>query len=151
VLVFTDDQGYGDLGCFGSEEIPTPHIDRLATEGMRFTSFLVSQAVCSASRTALLTGCYSERVSVQGALSAGARVGLNPDEETLAEVLKERGYATVVPAEVLFRGTEGDLAGRYTSRRLEVAFTRKGGTLFATAFDWPGDELRLPLPASVPG
>jgi arylsulfatase len=94
VLVFTDDQGYGDLGCYGSEDIPTPHIDRLAGEGLRFSSFLVSQAVCSASRAALLTGCYSERVSVQGALSAGARVGLNPDEETLAELLKERGYAT---------------------------------------------------------
>ena len=94
VLVFTDDQGYGDLGCYGSEDIPTPHIDRLAGEGLRFTDFLVSQAVCSASRASLLTGCYSERVGVQGALSAGARVGLNPDEETLAELLKERGYAT---------------------------------------------------------
>ena len=94
VLIFTDDQGYGDLGCFGSKDIPTPHIDRMADEGMRFTSFLVSQAVCSASRAALLTGCYSERVSVQGAFSAGARVGLHPDEETLAELLKRRGYAT---------------------------------------------------------
>jgi arylsulfatase A-like enzyme len=94
VLIFTDDQGYGDLGCFGSSDIPTPHVDQLASEGMRFTSFLVSQAVCSASRAALLTGCYSERVSVQGALGVGARVGLNPDEETLAELLKEHGYAT---------------------------------------------------------
>ncbi|MDF1799234.1 MAG: sulfatase-like hydrolase/transferase [Planctomycetota bacterium] len=94
VLVFTDDQGFGDLGCYGADDIPTPHIDRLASEGLRFTDFLVSQAVCSASRASLLTGCYAERVGVQGALGAGARVGLNPAEETLAELLQERGFAT---------------------------------------------------------
>jgi len=94
VLVFTDDQGYGDVGCFGARGFATPHLDRLADEGLRFTDFHVSQAVCSASRASLLTGCYAERVGIRGALGPNARVGLNPDEETIAELLKARGYAT---------------------------------------------------------
>ena len=94
VIVFADDQGYGDVGCYGAEDIPTPHLDRMAAEGMRFTDFLVSQAVCSASRASLLTGCYAERVGIQGALDSRARIGLNPAEETLAELLRARGYAT---------------------------------------------------------
>ena len=94
ILVLTDDQGYADVGCYGARGFETPHLDRMAAEGVRFTDFHVSQAVCSASRAALLTGCYSERVSIQGALGPGARVGLNPAEETIAELLKERGYAT---------------------------------------------------------
>ncbi len=94
VIVFADDQGYADVGCYGSEDIPTPHLDRLAAEGVRFTDFLVSQAVCSASRASLLTGCYAERVGIQGALDSRARIGLNPAEETLAELLRARGYAT---------------------------------------------------------
>ncbi len=94
VLVFTDDQGWGDLGCYGAADIPTPHIDQLAAEGARFTDFYVSQAVCSASRASLLTGCYAERVGIQGALNPRARIGLHPDEETLAELLRARGYAT---------------------------------------------------------
>ena len=96
VLVFTDDQGYGDVGVFGAQGFTTPHLDRLAAEGMRFTDFYASQAVCSASRAALLTGCYSERVSVRGAYSPNAEVGLNPEEETIAEMLKKRGYATAI-------------------------------------------------------
>lgn len=94
VLVFTDDQGWADVGCYGAQGYETPHLDRLAAEGLRFTDFHVAQAVCSASRAALLTGCYSERVSIQGALGPTARIGLNPDEQTIAELLKERGYAT---------------------------------------------------------
>jgi len=96
VLVLTDDQGYGDLGCYGAEGIPTPNLDRMAAEGMRFTDFHVSQAVCSASRASLLTGCYAERVGIRGALGPGARVGLNPEEETIAELLRARGYATAI-------------------------------------------------------
>jgi len=96
VLVFTDDQGYGDVGVFGAEGFTTPHLDRLAAEGMRFTDFYASQAVCSASRAALLTGCYSERVSVRGAYFPATEVGLNPEEETIAEMLKKRGYATAI-------------------------------------------------------
>ncbi|MFH2001275.1 MAG: sulfatase, partial [Planctomycetota bacterium] len=94
VLVFTDDLGYGDVGVYGAKGFKTPHLDRLASEGMRFTDFYASQAVCSASRASLLTGCYAERVSIQGALSTGAQVGLNPEETTMAEMLKKQGYAT---------------------------------------------------------
>lgn len=94
VLVLTDDQGYGDLGCYGAEGLLTPHLDRMAAEGMRFTDFHVSQGVCSASRASLLTGCYAERVGIRGALGPNARVGLNPEEETIAELLRARGYAT---------------------------------------------------------
>ena len=64
VIIFTDDQGYQDVGCFGSPDIRTPNLDRMAAEGMRFTDFYVGQAVCSASRAALLTGCYPNRVGI---------------------------------------------------------------------------------------
>ena len=94
VLIFMDDMGYGDLSCYGALGYTTPHIDRLAMEGTRFTNFLTAQAVCTASRTALLTGCYPNRVGMSGALPPWATTGLHPDEETLAELLKERGYAT---------------------------------------------------------
>ena len=94
VLIFMDDMGYGDVGSYGAQGYTTPHLDRLATEGTRFTDFYASQAVCSASRASLLTGCYSERVSILGALSPRSEVGLNPEEETLAEILRARGYAT---------------------------------------------------------
>ncbi len=94
VLVFADDLGYADLGCTGAQGYETPHLDRLAREGMRFTSFYVAQAVCSASRAALMTGCYPNRVGIQGALGPGAKTGLHLDEVTIAEVLKPRGYAT---------------------------------------------------------
>ncbi len=94
VLIFTDDQGYADVGCYGAEGFETPNIDTMAAEGIRFTNFYVSQAVCSASRAALMTGCYSERVSIRGALNSWSQVGLNPEEETIAEVLKKEGYST---------------------------------------------------------
>jgi arylsulfatase len=96
VLIFIDDLGYGDLGTYGAEGYSTPNLDSLAAHGIRFTDFYASQAVCSASRAALLTGCYSERVSILGALGPSAEIGLNPDEETLAEILKARGYATAI-------------------------------------------------------
>jgi len=94
VLIFTDDQGYGDVGNFGATGFTTPHLDRLASEGIRFTNFYVAQAVCSASRAALMTGCYSNRVGIFGALFPGAKIGLNEEEETIAELLREQGYAT---------------------------------------------------------
>ena len=73
VIVFTDDQGYGDLGCFGATGFETPNIDRLAKEGVRFTDFHVSQPVCSASRASLLTGCYANRIGIHGALGPNAQ------------------------------------------------------------------------------
>ena len=96
VIIFTDDQGYSDVGCFGARGFQTPNLDRMAAEGMRFTDFYVSQAVCSASRASLLTGCYNMRVSIQGALGPAAKVGLHPEEQTIAEVLKKKEYATAI-------------------------------------------------------
>lgn len=94
VIILTDDQGYADTGKFGAKGFATPNLDELADEGMQFTSFYASQAVCSASRASLLTGCYAERVSIKGALPAWSEIGLNPEEETIADLLKRRGYAT---------------------------------------------------------
>jgi arylsulfatase A-like enzyme len=94
VLFFIDDLGYGDLSSYGALGYTTPNLDRMAAEGTRFTSFLAAQAVCSASRAALLTGCYPNRLGVSGAFGPNSPVGLNPDEETIAELLKEKGYVT---------------------------------------------------------
>lgn len=95
IIIFTDDQGYGDLSCFGSETIKTPNIDRLATEGRKFTSFMVASPVCTPSRAALLTGCYPKRVGMhQHVLFPASTKGLNPDEHTIADHLKAQGYAT---------------------------------------------------------
>nr|WP_202617298.1 sulfatase [Roseimaritima sediminicola] len=94
VVIFIDDMGYADIGPFGAEDYPTPNLDRMAREGTRFTDFVVPSAVCSASRAALLTGCYHVRVSIRGALGPGAEIGLNPQETTLAELCKSQGYAT---------------------------------------------------------
>ncbi|MEM7660485.1 MAG: sulfatase-like hydrolase/transferase, partial [Bacteroidota bacterium] len=94
VLVFTDDQGYQDLGCFGSPDILTPNLDKVAQNGVKFSRFYVAQPVCSASRAALMTGCYPSRIGIQGALFPKAPIGLNPEEETIAEILKANGYAT---------------------------------------------------------
>lgn len=96
VLIFCDDMGYGDLGCYGARKIRTPNIDRLARGGIRFTDFYAAQPVCSASRAALLTGCYPNRVGISGALDHRARIGLHSQETTIAELLKARGYATAV-------------------------------------------------------
>ena len=94
VIIFCDDLGYGDIGCFGAEGYKTPHIDSIAKDGAKFTDFYVAQAVCSASRAALMTGCYSNRVGISGALSHRSKNGLNPNETTIAELLKGQGYAT---------------------------------------------------------
>jgi arylsulfatase A len=96
VVIFCDDLGYADLECFGSKTNKTPQLDRMAAEGMRFTSFYVSQAVCSASRTALMTGCYNNRVGIFGALGPAAQHGIHDNELLLSEVVKQRGYATAI-------------------------------------------------------
>ena len=93
VIVLADDLGYGDLGCYGGRSVETPTLDRLAEEGLRFTDFYVPQAVCSASRAALLTGCYPNRISLLHALMPQADNGIGEEEETIAELLRERGYA----------------------------------------------------------
>lgn len=97
VLIFADDLGYGDLGSYGSLDYTTPNLDRLAAEGMRFTNFEVAQAVCSASRAGILTGTYPNRLGLSGALNPHATIGLNPEEETIAELVKRAGnYKTAL-------------------------------------------------------
>jgi arylsulfatase A len=95
VIFFTDDQGYGDLSCFGNPTIHTPHIDSLAAEGAKLTEFYVASPVCSPSRAALLTGCYPKRVGMQKhVIFPGYDYGLHSDEVTIAEMLKPSGYST---------------------------------------------------------
>lgn len=94
ILIYMDDLGYGDLSCYGALGYKTPALDRLASKGMRFTNFLSAQAVCSASRAALLTGCYPNRMGVSGAYFPNSKVGLSPDEVTIAELLKQKSYKT---------------------------------------------------------
>lgn len=94
IVLFADDLGYGDLGCYGATAYATPNLDRLAKDGVRFTDFYVSSPVCSASRVALLTGCYHERVGISGALGPASQIGIHPDETTLAELCRGKGYAT---------------------------------------------------------
>ena len=95
VLIFTDDQGYGDLSCFGSSKIKTPNIDRIAKEGRKFTSFMVASPVCTPSRAALLTGCYPKRIGMhKHVLFPSSTKGLNPSEYTLADHFKSLGYST---------------------------------------------------------
>jgi arylsulfatase A-like enzyme len=93
VLIFIDDLGYGDIGPFGNTRVKTPNLDKMAEEGMKFTSFYATP-VCSMSRACLMTGCYNARVSIPGVLFPGSNIGLHPDEVTLAEVVKPRGYVT---------------------------------------------------------
>ena len=94
VIIFIDDMGYGDIGPFGATKQKTPNLDRMASEGMKLTSFYAAP-VCSVSRAQLLTGCYGARVSVPGVYGPGGKHGLNPAEFTIAERLKEHGYATM--------------------------------------------------------
>ena len=94
VIIFADDLGYADISPFGATAYKTPNLERLAREGRRFTSFYVAQPVCSASRAALLTGCYPNRLGIQGALGPKAQVGLHSNEVTIAEIVKQKNYAT---------------------------------------------------------
>ena len=82
--------GYGDLSVTAALGYTTPNIDKLAAEGSRFTNFMTGQAVCTASRASLLIGCYPNRLGISGAFGPNSLMGLNPDEETLAELLKEQ-------------------------------------------------------------
>ncbi|MCI0623764.1 MAG: sulfatase [Acidobacteria bacterium] len=96
IIILTDDQGYGDVGCFGARGLKTPSLDRMARTGMRFTNFYVSEPVCSASRASLLTGSYAVRVGLEGALNHTSTVGIHQHEVLLPELLKQRGYATAL-------------------------------------------------------
>ena len=108
VILLADDQGYNDLGCYGSPLIKTPNIDQMAQEGVRFTNFYTAAPICTPSRASLLTGCYPQRISMaklpaepaigkmtpQGVLFPHSSYGLNPHEITIAKILKDQGYAT---------------------------------------------------------
>ncbi len=94
IIVYTDDQGYADVGVFGAEGFTTPNLDGMADQGMRFTSYHAAQPVCSASRAALLTGCYPNRIGIRGALNSNSGYGIHKDEMTLAELVKQKGYTT---------------------------------------------------------
>jgi arylsulfatase A-like enzyme len=95
VLILADDLDYGDLGCYGSKRVKTPNIDRLAREGLRFTDFHSNGSTCSPTRAALMTGRYQQRSGIEEALSEKSP-GLKADERTIAEYLKQAGYATAV-------------------------------------------------------
>ncbi len=96
VIIFIDDMGYGDIGPFGAKGYTTPNLDKMAAEGTKFTSFYAAQAVCSASRTGLLTGCYPNRVGIIGALGPHSNHGISDKETTIAQMLKPLGYATAI-------------------------------------------------------
>lgn len=98
ILINCDDLGYGDLACYGSERNDTRHLDQLAKEGVRFTDFYMASPVCSASRAAMLTGCYSQRIGFADyqVLFPGQAQGLNPRESTIARQLKQVGYDTKI-------------------------------------------------------
>ena len=94
VIIYTDDQGYADVGSFGAQGLTTPNLDQLAREGRRFTDFHVAQPICTASRASLLTGCYPNRIGFRGALGPHSKIGINENELTLAQMFKNQGYAT---------------------------------------------------------
>ena len=94
IVILTDDQGYADLGCFGSTTIKTPNVDRMAREGARLTSFYAAAPICTPTRAALMTGTYATRVGLTTPLHVYDDIGLNPAEITLAEALRDQGYRT---------------------------------------------------------
>ncbi len=96
VIIFMDDMGYADIHSFGATDYETPNLNRMANEGRLFTDFVASSAVCSASRAALMTGCYHRRVGISGALGPKSDIGIHADETTIAEVCKSKGYSTAV-------------------------------------------------------
>ena len=96
VIIYIDDMGYADIGPFGAKGYATPNLDRMAAEGMKFTSFYSAQGVCSASRAALMTGCYANRIGISGALPPHSKVGISDGEMTIAELCKQKGYATAI-------------------------------------------------------
>jgi arylsulfatase A len=96
VIIYIDDMGYADIGPFGAKAYKTPNLDRMAAEGTKFTSFYSAQAVCSASRAALMTGCYSNRVGITGALGPKSPIGISDKEMTIAQLCKQKNYATAI-------------------------------------------------------
>ena len=95
VFILMDDMGYADIGAFGATSYPTPNIDRLGKQGMKFTNYYAAQPVCTASRAGLLTGCYPNRIGLSGAIGPGSKKGISSEEETIAELLKAKNYTSI--------------------------------------------------------
>jgi len=142
VIIFTDDQGYADVGVFGAKGFRTPNLDRLASQGRIFRNFHVAQPVCSASRTALLTGCYPNRLGIHGALPPNSKVGISGGEMTLAELVKQRGYATSIFG-------KWHLGDAPQFRPLRHGFDEYFGLPYSNDM-WPLHPDRLKLPADDP-
>ncbi len=144
IIILADDMGYGDIGPFGSTKNRTPHLDRMAREGMRFTSFYAAP-VCTPSRAQILTGCYAKRVSLPNVLSPAAPIGLSPNEHTIADLLKEQGYATMAVG----KWQVGDAPEFLPTRR---GFDRYFGLPYSNDMGGPADlakakrQRRPPLP-----
>ncbi len=138
VLVFIDDMGYGDASCFGATGYRTPNIDKLAAGGMRFTNFYSAQPVCSASRAGILTGCYPNRIGISGALFPQDTIGINPNETTIAEMLKEKGYATAAFG-------KWHLGHHKKFLPLQNGFDEYVGLPYSNDM-WPLDDVGKPLP-----
>jgi arylsulfatase len=96
IVIFVDDMGIGDLSCYGQKAYKTPNIDRMGREGVRFTDFYVASPACTPSRAALLTGCYPMRIGLPSVINPDSKIGLNPEETTIAEVAKSKGYKTAM-------------------------------------------------------
>ena len=137
IIIFTDDQGYGDLGCYGAKGFKTPNIDAMAKEGILFTDFYVSQAICSASRASLMTGSYAERVGIQGAISPWSVTGLDPGRETIAKTLKRRGYTNAIFG-------KWHLGHREKYLPLQNGFDEYAGLICSNDM-WPVDYDGIPL------
>jgi arylsulfatase A-like enzyme len=136
VLILIDDMGYGDLSCFGATQYNTPNIDKLAVTGMRFTNFYVAQAVSSASRAGLMTGCYSNRVGISGALMPYDSIGINSEEELIPELLGRRGYRNCIVG-------KWHLGHHYSFLPLQNGFHEYFGLPYSNDM-WPVDYDGLP-------
>lgn len=139
VFIFIDDMGYGDIGPFGATLSKTPHLDRMAKEGIKLTSFYVSSTACTPSRSALMTGCYADRVGMDGnVVFPGDKRGLNPDEITIAEMLKAKGYVTGI----FGKWHLGDHPKFMPDKQ---GFDEYVGIPYSNDM-WPGKKNRAPLP-----
>jgi hypothetical protein len=160
IVILTDDLGYGDLGVYGAKGYATPHLDRLAREGTMFTNFHVAQPVCSASRAALLTGAYSNRIGIHGALGPNATHGLNASETTLPEIFKARGYATGMAGKwhlghhAPFQPNQHGFDESFPARTRRFRSTKTAASLIPTSRPprWPTSRNaspRAPFPSST--
>jgi arylsulfatase len=138
VLVFIDDMGYGDIGTQGATGWTTPNLDKMASQGMRFTNFYSAAPVCSASRAGLMTGCYPNRIGFSGALNPTDTVGINSNESTVAEILKAVGYATAIFG-------KWHLGHQREFLPLQNGFDEYLGLPYSNDM-WPLDDVGQPLP-----